>query len=267
MKINHGATQAVLFEDLSSGFRLTVLAAVKSGADLSGADLRGANLNRADLNRAYLRGASLAGANLYEANLNRANLRGANLYGANLAGANLYGADLNRADLTEVNLSGADLRGADLNQAYLRRASLNGANLYGANLNRADLTEVNLPGANLPGALNIPAQVIQMTTILPEAGPFWAWKKCQGDVLVQVAIGSRARRSNSTGRKCRAEYVKVLQVVGPHGETVGYSTHDGGKTAYRVGEIVRCDTWNENRWLECGGGIHFFLTRAEAEAY
>jgi len=30
---------------------------------------------------------------------------------------------------------------------------------------------------------------------------------------------------------------------------------------------VRCDKWDDDRWNECSGGIHFFLTRAEAEAY
>jgi hypothetical protein len=30
---------------------------------------------------------------------------------------------------------------------------------------------------------------------------------------------------------------------------------------------VRCDTWNEDRWTECGGGIHFYLTREEAAAH
>jgi hypothetical protein len=30
---------------------------------------------------------------------------------------------------------------------------------------------------------------------------------------------------------------------------------------------VRCDKWNEDRWIECGGGIHFFLTRIEAERH
>ena len=26
-------------------------------------------------------------------------------------------------------------------------------------------------------------------------------------------------------------------------------------------------SWEEDRWIECGGGIHHFLTRTEAEAY
>ena len=76
-------------------------------------------------------------------------------------------------------------------------------------------------------------------------------------------IGKNAKRSNASGRKCRAEYVKVLEVVGAH---VGISSYDS-VTEYRAGKIVRCDTWNTDRWVECGGGIHFFLTRIEAENY
>lgn len=82
-------------------------------------------------------------------------------------------------------------------------------------------------------------------------------------MLVKVKVHEKAKRSNSTGRKCRAEYVKVLEVIGA---TKGISSHDP-KTTYCVGKTVRCDKWEENRWIECAGGIHFFLTRAEAEAY
>ena len=137
------------------------------------------------------------------------------------------------------------------------------ANLNNANLSNADLSYASLYNANLSYAKNIPAQAILLTTLVPESGPFFGWKKCKAGVVVQVAIGTKARRSNATGRKCRAEYVKVLQVIGAE---VGISNHDG-KTEYRTGQVVRCDKWEENRWIECGGGIHFRLTRAEAEAY
>ena len=36
---------------------------------------------------------------------------------------------------------------------------------------------------------------------------------------------------------------------------------------YRVGEIVRVDNFDEDRWNECSTGIHFFITRREAEQY
>ena len=161
-----------------------------------------------------------------------------NLSGANLDGANLDGADLYGTDLSGANLSGANLRGA----------KVHGADLY---------------GANLSGAKNIPAKVTSTTTITPTSGQFIGWKSCQSGVLVKLMVGKNAKRSNATGRKCRAEYVKVLGVIGAE---FGISKHDR-RTEYRVGKIVRCDKWNEDRWVECGGGIHFFLTRIEAENY
>jgi hypothetical protein len=144
-----------------------------------------------------------------------------------------------------------------------KRADLDGANLYGANLSGADLTRANLSGADLYGANNIPDLAAAEASIVPEHGQLTGWKKCKNDVLVRLLVGKNARRSNATGRKCRAEYVKVLEVVGAE---AGISQHDN-KTEYRVGKIVRCDKWEENRWIECGGGIHFFLTRIEAEKY
>jgi hypothetical protein len=80
-------------------------------------------------------------------------------------------------------------------------------------------------------------------------------------VLVKVLIPAKAKRSNAFGRKCRAAYVKVLEVIGAE---IGVSKHDG-KTQYIKGKTVRCDHWEEDWTIECGGGIHFFITRAEAE--
>jgi len=193
------------------------------------------------------------------ADLREAYLREANLRGANLSGANLYGANLSGANLSGAYLYGANLRGANLSGAYLREANLRGANLSGANLYGADLSGANLSGANLESAYGIKG-----TYVAPETGGFTAWKKCKNAVIVKLRIPAKAKRSNATGRKCRAEFVKVLQVFGAK---EGLSMHDNGKTVYRKGETVHCDTWCEDRWTECGGGIHFFMTREEAENY
>jgi len=187
----------------------------------------------------------------------RADLRGADLRGAHLNEAYLSGADLSGA-----HLSGANLRGANLRRANLRGADLSGANLSGAYLNEANLRGAYLRGANLSGAHDI-NYVLSQSSILPESGPIWGWKKCRNGVLVKLVVGNTAKRSHGTGRKCRAEHVKVLEVIGAE---VGISQHDRS-VEYRVGQIVRCDKWNEDRWTECGGGIHFFLTRIEAERY
>ncbi len=165
-----------------------------------------------------------------------ANLRSANLRSANLRSANLYGA----------NLYGANLRSADL---Y-------GANLYGANLRSA-----NLYGANLKDAKNADL-VIAQTRILP-AGSLIGWKKCKHDVIVKLRIPEEARRSHAFGRKCRAEFADVLEIIGAE---QAVSSHDG-VTVYRTGERVIPDSFDENWQEECAPGIHFFITKEEAENY
>jgi len=196
------------------------------------------------------------------ANLNSADLRCADLSNANLYRANLYGADLRYANLNSANLNSANLTNADLYGANLSSANLSNANLYGADLSSADLSSANLRNANLRNATLHDVFAAEFS-IVPEVGQFTGWKKCNNNVLVQLVVGKNARRSNATGRKCRAEYVKVLEVIGAE---VGISGYDN-RTEYRVGKIVRCDKWESDRWVECGGGIHFFLTRLEAENY
>jgi hypothetical protein len=208
-------------------------------------------------------GADLRSADLRSADLRSANLRSADLRSADLRSADLRSADLRSADLRSADLSDANLRSADLRSADLRSANLRSADLRSADLRSADLSDADLYGADLSGAKNIPALADARASILPEVGQFIGWKKCNAGVLVRLMVGKNARRSNATGRKCRAEYIKVLEVIGA---TVGISQYDN-KTKYEVGKIVRCDSWNEDRWVECGGGIHFFLTKVEAENY
>jgi len=182
----------------------------------------------------------------------RADLRDANLRGANLRGADLRDANLRGANLRGANLRGADLRGADLRGADLRGADLRGANLRGANLRDADLRDVKVNENTAFFALQC-----------PEEGAFIGWKKCRENVIVKLLIPEEARRSSATSRKCRASKVVVLEVFGAE---YGVSKNNEN-TIYRVGETVTPDSWDDNRWKECSHGIHFFITRQEAEQY
>jgi hypothetical protein len=202
-------------------------------------------------------------ADLYGANLSGADLSGANLSGANLSCADLSDADLSGADLSGADLYGADLSGADLYGADLSGANLSGANLSCANLSGADLSRADLSGADLYGAENIPASVYAISSIVPEIGAFTLLKKCKNNVIVTLSVPAEAKRSNATGRKCRVEFADVVAIDGAE---VAYSIHNNS-FAYRVGERVTCHEWNNDRWVECGGGIHGFLTRWEAENY
>jgi len=203
--------------------------------------------------------ANLADAILINADLRNADLRGANLRRANLLGANLLNADLRRANLIDANLRNADLRGAILIDADLR----------GADLLDADFRYSILDRAQLSGARNIPAYVDAVTRILPDGGEIIGWKKCSADRIVKLWVPSNARRTNATGRKCRAEKAFVLEITDRNGAPFdeAVSLHDP-EVVYRVGEtVVPRNGFDEDRWTECGGGIHFYITREEALEY
>ena len=189
------------------------------------------------------------------ADLWRADLRNANLRNANLRDANLRNANLRNANLRDANLRNADLRNADLW----------GANLWGADLWDADLRDALL-SENFENSI-----VAQRLSIVPSEGAFIGWKKANG-FLVKLRILASAQRCNATGRKCRASKVRVLEVwcgntkMGEDFEGA-YTMVHGPKTQYIVGKIVVPDKWDPCRWNECSNGIHFFMTRKEAEEW
>jgi hypothetical protein len=202
-------------------------------------------------NKVDLRGANLRGANLRDANLRDANLSDANLSDANLSYANLR----------DANLSYANLRDANLSDANLRDANLSYANLSDANLSYANLRDANLSDANLRGAKGAD-YAIARTRILPE-GSLIGWKKCLYGVIVKLRIPEEAKRSHAFGRKCRAEFAEVVEIIGAD---TAKSSHDPGFT-YEVGKRVEPDSWCDDWQDECSNGIHFFITKREAEDY
>jgi hypothetical protein len=140
-------------------------------------------------------------------------------------------------------------------------AIAHGSDLRNSDLRNSDLRNSDLRNSDLSGSFNSELALAQ-TIIVPE-GTIIGWKKCQHNVIVKLLIPKDARRSNATTRKCRAEYAEVLDV---YNGQIGISQYDE-RTQYKVDTTVRCDAWCKDRLQECAGGIHFFLTRIEAENY
>lgn len=135
---------------------------------------------------------------------------------------------------------------------------------------RANLSDADLRGANLSGADLSDAKNLNCPIACPEKGSFTAFKKVQCDYIVELEIPSDALRSSATSRKCRCSKAKVVSVTDFDGTEanvdVVYSKYDSD-FAYRIGEIVKADDFDTNRWNECAPGIHFFITRKEAVDY
>ena len=158
-----------------------------------------------------------------------------------------------------VSLAGANLGGANLGGANLRDANLWDANLWDANLGGANLRYANLWGAKDADL------AFAMTVIVPE-GQIIGWKKLGNGAIAKLSIPAEARRSNASGRKCRAEYADVLEIIGADSGMSSSNAPNELRIEYRAGIRVTPDKWDENRWNECSSGIHFYITRAEAAA-
>lgn len=162
---------------------------------------------------------------------------------------------LTKDELEIIRLHGAWLRDEDGG----KRANLSWANLSGA----------ILAGANLSGANINQSMLISNTQACPQIGAFTAWKKVQGGCVVELRIPSGARRLTYVGsRKCRAERAIVRAIYAPDGSrpTKVYGKHYPS-FLYEVGKVVHPDKYDANPLIECSHGIHFFITREEAEIW
>ena len=162
----------------------------------------------------------------------------------------------------KIALCNADLRDANLRDAYLCDADLRGANLRGADLRDAYLRNADLRDADLRDAY------LSNWKIVPPAGSFVAWKKGGNGEIIKIKIPAWARRTSCLiNRKCRAEFVVTLEIT-KEGKPVleccgGYDKN----TTYRVGKCTAPDKYDPDERVDCSHGIHFFLTREEAEEW
>ena len=165
-----------------------------------------------------------------------------------------------KISLREAELRKANLRGASLRGAALRGADLYGADLYGADLRRADLRRANLREADLREA------DLGNRKIVPSSGSFFAWKKGGDGEIIKIKIPSWARRTSClTNRKCRAEFVITIEITKEGKPVLECCGRYDKNTIYRVGKCTAPDKYDPDERVYCSHGIHFFLTREEAE--
>ena len=221
--------------------------------------------------RANLDGADISNTDLRFANLKYASLNDVNLYKSDLRGANFC-----KACLYYTNLSHADFGDASLVDAYLAHSNLTRVDLRGANLSLADfydcvfydtdLRDCNFIHARFVGSNYIPYIPLQC----PSDGAFVGWKKVN-NVLIKLEIPADAKRSSATTNKCRCDKAKVLgfyDSLGSKELDITELVNDKyEKCKYVKGEMVYPDSFDEDRWNECGHGIHFFINKQDAIDY
>ena len=102
----------------------------------------------------------------------------------------------------------------------------------------------------------------------PKEGSFIGYKKCRGGRIVQLEIPEDAKRSSAYGKKCRCSKAKVLNIWTKYDDETecAFSSFDH-RFVYHKGETIEAEHFDDDRFNECAVGIHFFMTRKEAEDY
>jgi Family of unknown function (DUF5758) len=139
--------------------------------------------------------------------------------------------------------------------------------LFGTGSSRADLSRAYLSGAYLKDIKNFKLDFAHC----PEEGSFIAWKKGKYH-LIKIVIPNDAKRTSCViNRKCRAEYVLTIAIYDLNGKKLPDTTEAPGwhnqEVIYKVGQITKADKFDDNIFVDCSNGIHFFVTRREAEEW
>ena len=175
-------------------------------------------------------------------------------------------ADLRHADLSGANLSCANLSDANLSGANLKYANLSDADLRYANISDADLSDVNLPLAELRKGKVLTEDII-------------GYKKCYVPIdsklcdathgihrykttIVTLLIPRGSIVFSINGNKCRTNKAKVVAIDGAKCALANYKY-----MSYYVGDEFTVYNFNCEYNKECAEGIHFFMTKEEAENY
>lgn len=234
----------VVFQDDSNNITSTFLNAIKHGVHLTRCGIQGLVLQDVDLSYSDFSGC----------------------YFLDCIFQDVY---MNNTNFTDTRFTNSCFHNCNLRQCKFNKGAIRGSAFINSVLKWSDLEDTEIDNytdfksTSIEGA-KFPAHFQDRFQICPE-GELIVYKKLL-EGICKLKIPQEAARVNSiSSRKCRASEAIVLEL--PHGCTIGHSQHNP-KFIYEVGKKVVPEFGFSNDWrVTCAGGIHFFLTRKEAEMY
>ena len=251
------------------------------GINLSGAKLEGTHFKKVDLTDAVLddidiRDGSITYSKLTHVQADNADFTHCCMRDNSCENASFNGSRFVTADLYDSSFRGADLRncnlmGANIDHVHFENADLSCVNLeftehsYWAYFNGADMLGIDIDGTPIDDEAVKGAKNLFVPMVCPEEGSFIAWKKCRDARIVKLQVTENALRTGGSRYFCRASEVMVLEVFDSNGKCDEAVSIDDETLIYRKGELVKDEEEFDPSLLHDGAGIHFFITRAEAE--
>ncbi len=273
-----------------------------SGINLSGADLSGSSFSKVRLVGANFSDAILEGATFMNVDLTDAVLDDIDIHNGSITHSNLTHVQAKRANFINccmwdncyenavlnasrfiaaelcdgnfrgADLSSCDLRWTDIDYAHFENANLTGADLrwtknsYWAYFQEADMKETEIEGSPINDEAVEGAKNLFIPMVCPEEGSFIAWKKCRDGKVAKIMVPENALRTGGSRYTCRASEILILDIFdGKNSCDEAISIRDKDKI-YHKGEHVIDEELFDSSLLHSGTGIHFFITRAEAES-
>ena len=201
-------------------------------------------------------------------------------------------------DFSEADLSGADCRGTHFNKCKFFGTNFTGARLSGAEfyICKMDMDnehECYIPKFIFDNKIRADFNFYFETShrrgcpITPDSGSFNVFNICDYVEMKDTFLGYKIlyvgenKYAVATLRispddkviafengKCRCARAFVVSIDdGIKSYQSGVSPIHVNICRYNVGEYVTADYFNDDWLIECSHGIHFFLTRKEAEEY
>ena len=222
-------------------------------------------IDRCDLSKSTSRNTSFKNAIIEFTILKGVNFKHNVFLETSFEGSNLEYSELKYSTFRFVNLKNCSLKHSDMTASNFMNTNFTGANLKDTILVNCNFySNYNLD--KIVGKNNnyIEGKVLTDNII--------GYKKCMDYTIVTLEIPRGAIVFSIDGTKCRTNKAKVIAIDGADRAYSKHSTYlehnkTYGHMSYYVGDEFTVYNFDCKYNEECSRGIHFFLTREEAEDY
>lgn len=232
------------------------------------------NIDYAQFSLAYIKNTNFTNSNLREATFHGAYLRSVKFYKTNIENGSFSDAHLDNIKFDDCNMSYTNFDGANIvdsiDSIFASKSNIvNGKNIE---YMKGKILTDNIIGykkCRRMNGMSISEFKSQCNPLLLPSNPFIPGPMYlphsaskEDEVIVTLEIPRGAVVFSINGHKCRTNKAKVIAIDGADkAMSLNY------QTSYYVGDEFTIYNFNCVYNKECAEGIHFFLTREEAEKY
>ncbi len=225
-------------------------------SNFSNSDFSNSDFRYSDFSNSYFSNSDFRYSDFSNSYFSNSYFRYSDFSNSNFSNSYFRYSDFSNSYFSNSDFRYSDFSNSYFSNSYFRNSNFRYSNFRYSNFRNSDFRNSDFRNSDFRNSkFNY--------RILPEEGKIIGYKKA-GNEIIKLEIDCETAVGGMIGRKCRCKKAKVLEITNNKKEI--YSDYDNS-FIYKVGEIVEVEDWNDKPYLECEKGIHFFITRQEAEDY